>query len=243
MWETFIGLELPAAPALPDPLALFLLTSLVLAARFEAPFRTWRLRKVLPEAVARALAVLPFGPPQLDGGSGRRELHNDSRRYFAGEVLERHPVTRRVAEAFQSPDVAAGIARATGAALDGAFVRIEYAADPDGFWLEPHTDLGVKALSLLIQLGEAGQEDLGTDLYAGPGAWRERAAFGWNTGLMFVPSGDSWHGFEPRPIRGLRRSVIVNYVTREWRAREQLAFPERPVRLAARVEPIAHAGV
>jgi hypothetical protein len=29
----------------------------------------------------------------------------------------------------------------------------------------------------------------------------------------------------------VRRSVIVNYVTADWRAGEQLAFPGEPVRL------------
>jgi len=27
----------------------------------------------------------------------------------------------------------------------------------------------------------------------------------------------------------VRKSVIVNYVTSEWRAKEQLAFPDAPV--------------
>jgi hypothetical protein len=27
----------------------------------------------------------------------------------------------------------------------------------------------------------------------------------------------------------VRKSLIVNYVTEEWRAREQLAYPDRPV--------------
>jgi len=46
---------------------------------------------------------------------------------------------------------------------------------------------------------------------------------------VFVPSNITYHGIEPRKIAGVRKSVIVNYVTNEWRAREQLAFPERPV--------------
>ncbi len=225
-WDELVGAELH------DPIAACLLTSLIVALRFEQPFRNWRLTGVFPEPVAAALAALPFGPPLLDGDSGRRELHNDSRNYFAGEVLNQHPVARQVADAFQAPAVVGGFARATGAQLDGTFLRIEYGTDPDGFWLEPHTDLGVKALTLLIQLAGEGQEGLGTDLYAGPGEWLERAAFDWNGALMFVPSNNTWHGFEPRPIDGLRRSVIVNYVTQEWRAREQLAFPNAPVRAA-----------
>jgi hypothetical protein len=47
--------------------------------------------------------------------------------------------------------------------------------------------------------------------------------------MIFVPSNSTWHGFEKRPIEGVRRSIIVNYVTNDWRAREQLAFPQQPV--------------
>jgi hypothetical protein len=207
-----------------------LLASLDAARLAPEPYPNWRLGALFPEPVARALAELPFEPAALDGVSGRRELHNDERQYFAGPVLDEHPVAREVVEAFQTPEVAGAFARATGARLEGTYLRIEYALDLDGFWLEPHTDLGVKALTLLVQLAAPGQEELGTDIYAGPDAWTERAAFDWNGALLFVPSDRTWHGFEPRLIPGVRRSVIVNYVTDEWRAREQLAFPEAPVR-------------
>jgi hypothetical protein len=206
-----------------------ILASLASAQAHAAPYPNWRLSRLFPETVARALAELPFAPTELGGVSGRRELHNDDRRYFAGEVLADFPVARGVAEAFQSPRVVGAFARHTGARLEGAYLRIEYGLDQDGFWLEPHTDLGVKALTLLVQLPAEGQAGLGTDIYAGPGAWRDRTAFEWNGALLFVPSDDTWHGFEPRPIQGVRRSVIVNYVTEEWRAREQLAFPSRRV--------------
>jgi hypothetical protein len=49
--------------------------------------------------------------------------------------------------------------------------------------------------------------------------------------MVFVPADNTWHGFERRPIEGVRKSVILNYVTAEWRAREQLSFPQAPVRL------------
>ena len=47
---------------------------------------------------------------------------------------------------------------------------------------------------------------------------------------MFVPSNISFHGFEKRKIDGVRKSIIINYVTNEWRAREQLAFPTQPIK-------------
>jgi len=198
-------------------------------ARFrEHPFPNWRFSSLFPESTAQALAGLPFEASPL-GPSGRREMHNERRRYFAGDMLRKHAVALEIAEAFQSMRVVQALMLVTGALLIGAYLRIEYAVDLDGFWLEPHTDLGVKAFSLLIQLGAPGQESLGTDLYSGPDAWAERVPFGWNTALGFVPSARTWHGFEPRPIAAPRRSLIVNYVTDEWRERGQLAFNDRPV--------------
>jgi hypothetical protein len=47
--------------------------------------------------------------------------------------------------------------------------------------------------------------------------------------MVFVPSDITYHGFEARKIEGVRKSVIINYVTNEWRAREQLAFPDSPI--------------
>jgi hypothetical protein len=193
-----------------------------------APFAHWRMSEVLPESLARHFAALPYAPHPTLGLSGRREFHNAHRRYVAGPMLQSAPA-RALAEAFQSAPLVDAISTVAGARLSGTFLRIEYALDVDGFWLEPHTDLGVKRLTLFIQLGAPGQEGLGTDLYAGPRQWRERTPFAWNAGLLFVPSDDTWHGFEPRTIAGVRRSLIVNYVTDAWRERGQLAFPERPV--------------
>jgi len=208
------------------------------------PFPNWRLRGVLPEDVVRALAGLDVPPARSTGRSGRRELHNETRRYLAGAMLADHPVAAQIAEAFQSARVAAVLMALTGAVLVGTYLRIEYAVDLDGFWLEPHTDLGVKALTFFLQLGVPGQEGLGTDLYVAPDRWAERIPFGWNTALVFVPSDRSWHGFEPRPIVGARRSLIVNYVTDAWRAREQLAFPDRPIGRSADREYLGdHRGV
>ena len=52
-----------------------------------------------------------------------------------------------------------------------------------------------------------------------------------NAGLIFIPGADTWHGFHKRPIQGVRKTVIMNYVTADWRARDQLAYPDTPVRL------------
>ena len=204
--------------------------SLASATRDEAPYRHWTLTQVFDETVVDALCGLPFPAPSLDGVSGARELHNNTRQYFDAANNAAYPVCGEVASVFQSPEVVGMIAKATGSDLDGTYLRIEYAQDLDGFWLKPHTDLGVKKLTMLYYLADApGQADLGTDIYAAEDAWAKRSAFERNTALVFVPSSNTWHGFEPRPIAGVRKSVIINYVTDEWRAREQLAYPATPV--------------
>jgi hypothetical protein len=199
---------------------------------FDEPYRHYLVDNVFPADVAGQLAELPFAAPVLNGVSGKRELHNDQRSYFDAAGMQRFPVMRGVAEALQSQRIVRLIHEAFGAPIDDTFLRLEYAQDIDGFWLEPHTDLGVKKFTCLIYLSEGpGHEGLGTDIY-----WSRERHFGSTpfkrgSAMIFVPGDNTWHGFEKRPIDGVRRSVILNYVTHDWRAREQLSYPERTVRV------------
>jgi hypothetical protein len=199
---------------------------------FAEPYPHHLLDDTLPPPVIASLAHLPFDAPDLHGVSGKRELHNDTRSYFDTEAMARFPVMKAVAEAFQATEVVTAIAATFDAPVDDTFLRLEYAQDIDGFWLEPHTDLGVKKFTCLIYLSE-GHEDLGTDIYRAPGEHAGRSPFKPGVSMIFVPSDRSWHGFERRPIHGVRKSVILNYVTHDWRAREQLSFPHEPVRVIA----------
>jgi hypothetical protein len=195
----------------------------------DEPYRHWVLRDMLPAGLAAAMDALPFAAPPLDGVSGSREIHNNTRRYVDAAAIAEHPACRILAEAFQHPATVALVEEVTGARLDGCCLRIEYAQDTDGFWLNPHTDLGVKKFTLLYYLGSDGRQDLGTDIYRDAGTWSHRTPFEAGGALAFVPSDRTWHGFEPRPIVGVRKSLIFNYVTEAWLAREQLAYPDRPV--------------
>jgi hypothetical protein len=203
--------------------------SLKSAVAQDDPYRHWMLQDVLPADMAAAMDALPFPAPALNGLSGSREIHNNTRRYIDAEAIAKHPMCAALAQAFHHPATVAVVEDVTGARLDGCCLRIEYAQDTDGFWLQPHTDLGVKKFTLLYYLGPAGQPDLGTDVYADAATWSHRAPFEVGGALAFVPSDRTWHGFEPRPIPVVRKSLIVNYVTEEWRAREQLAYPDTPV--------------
>jgi len=206
------------------------IASLDSAKRAEQPYRFWTLRNCFPADSVEDILALPFDAPSLDGVSGKRELHNNTRKYFDVENRERFPVCDAIAQAYQDKRITNHIEKVCGTNLKGTYLRIEFAQDIDGFWLEPHTDLGVKAFTMLAYLSrDPSHHDLGTDIYDGEKRHFGRSSFTSNSAMIFVPSNNTYHGFEKRPIKGVRTSLIINYVTNEWRAREQLAFPEAPI--------------
>lgn len=194
------------------------------------PYSHWIVRGCFPDDTIEDILNLPFPAPSLEGVSGKRELHNKTRRYFDAENQEAFPVCKAVAEALQDKRTTDMIAKIFGTSLEGTYLRIEFAQDIDGFWLEPHTDLGVKSFSMLLYLStDESHEGLGTDIYDADKKHVGRSPFASNAAMIFVPGNNTYHGFKKRPIEGVRKSLIINYVTDEWRAREQLAFPESPI--------------
>ena len=200
------------------------------AKRHESPYRHWFLSQCLPDRIAEEITALPFPPPALGGLSGKRELHNATRKYFDVENRAAFPSVEAFSQAFQSRAITSHIERHFGTKLGGTYLRLEYAQDTGGFWLEPHTDLGVKVFTMLLYLSkDLAHRDLGTDIYDAEKKHVGRSPFQPNGAMVFVPSNDTYHGFESRIIEGVRKSVIINYVTNDWRAREQLSFPDTPI--------------
>lgn len=201
---------------------------------FQEPYRHWALSDVFPKDAFESLKTMPFPVADIDGVSGTREAHNADRIYLSGDNLETFPVARGAAEAFQAPETVDLLEETCGCDLDRTYLRMEYAQDVDGFWLEPHTDIGVKRFTMLLYMSDDPRQiDLGTDIYSDENTHYGRLPFEPNTALIFVPATNTWHGFEKRTIHGIRRSIIINYVTEEWRARDQLAYPDALVRSKA----------
>jgi hypothetical protein len=203
-----------------------LLDCLDRARHVRSPFDFWLLDAALPEAIVDGVAALPFAPPEAPRFDGRREANNSTRVYFNPETQARFPVCRDAVAVFSDPAVIARLQRLTGAPVASGRLRIEYCQDVDGFWLEPHVDLPVKLFTMLVYLSrDPALADAGTDIYDASPEHRPagRADYAANHGLIFIPGRDTWHGFTPRPIRGVRKSLIINYVTDAWRAGEELA--------------------
>ncbi len=218
-------------PALPDvaDIADHFCRALREARRDERPYRHWKLANVLPESMCTGILTLPIAPPVVCDTKGRRETFNDQRTFFTPSLRARYPACAVLSEALQRPETARQFEETCGIKARGSLLRIEYIQDLDGAWLEPHRDIPEKLFSMVIYLCTGPDaKDWGTDIYDAERRWVGRASAEFNSAVIFIAGPNTWHGFDPRPINGVRRLMEINYVTR-WRDREQVAFPERPI--------------
>lgn len=209
-----------------DPVASCFLNALQSAPMQQQPFDHWLLNDILPQGFCDAIASLPFAPPEDAAFDGRRETNNALRIFFNPQVQQSFIVCRRLVDGFMAPQVIQAIEEITGTDLADTRLRVEYCQDTDGFWLEPHTDIPVKKFTMLIYLsGDPGLRLAGTDLHEGPPdhAYVGSAPYGKNKGVIFIPGKNTWHGVGHHRFEGVRKSIIVNYVTSEWRDTDELA--------------------
>ncbi|MGE3623722.1 MAG: 2OG-Fe(II) oxygenase [Bdellovibrionales bacterium] len=210
-----------------DPLAGYFLASLAAARHETRPYDYWLLENALPDDVIDGIADLPLLPPFAPLFDGRRESNNSTRFYFTPDHCTAYPVCRDVARIFGDMAVVEKIERATKSDLSGGHLRIEYCQDTNGFWLEPHRDISVKLFTMLVYLSDDPDLfDAGTDIYDDTPEHNlvASAPYGKGKGLIFIPGEKTWHGLRKRTIRGLRKSLIVNYVTSEWLSKDELAY-------------------
>ena len=198
--------------------------------RDDSPYRHWGLKDVLPESLCTGILTLPIAPPMLGKTDGTRDTYNRQRTFITPLLRSKFPTCAALADAMQRPDVARLMAETCGIEAAGSFLRMEYIQDTDGAWLEPHRDIPDKLFSMVIYFFTGPDaKDWGTDIYDAERRWIGRSSGEFNSGVIFVPGPTTWHGFDPRPIVGVRRLMEINYVRPNWRDREQLAFPDRPI--------------
>ena len=216
-----------------DAVTQTLLASFASARGGDKPYKHWFLEDSLSPAAVDAVIALPFAAPALDGVSGRREVHNATRKYFDVENRTQFPVVGAMSDALQSEAVTRAVEKTFGTKLNGTYLRDRVRPG--------HRRLLARAAHRPRRQGRSrccstcrrtpAHANLGTDIYDTDKKHVGRSPFKPNGAMIFVPSNITYHGFEPRKIEGVRKSIIVNYVTNEWRAREQLAFPDKPIRL------------
>jgi hypothetical protein len=209
------------------PVADSFLHCLANADYYATPFDHWLIADALPDADVTAIEALPFAPQRDMVFNGKREANNSARVFFSRENQEQFEVCRRVADGFKDARVRHAIEETTGANLADTHVRIEYCQDVEGFWLAPHVDIAEKKFSMLVYLSKDPRLRMaGTDLHEGPPDFNYMgsAPYGRNLGLIVIPGRNTWHAVGKRRFNGaIRTSIIVNYVTSDWREVSELS--------------------
>lgn len=224
---------LPELPEV-DEIARHFAAALATARRDERPYRHWTLAEVFPQALAVGILLLPIAPPRIDDCHGVRDRHNDKRSFLTPALQARFPACARLAAALQRPAIARAFQETCDIAVAGGALRAEYIQDLDGAWLEPHRDIPEKLFSMVVYLCTGPEAaGWGTDIYDAERRWVARGSAAFNSAVIFVPGPATWHGFEKRPIEGVRRLMEINYVRADWRDRDQLSFPDQPITLGS----------
>lgn len=224
-------MQYPPVPAV-EEIAAHFSRAVRESARSDTPYRHWKLREVFPVDLCTGILTLPIAPPVLGRTDGTRNTYNDSRCFITPELRRKFATCEALSQALQRPDVAALMAETCSIPVIGSYLRMEYMQDLDGSWLEPHRDIPEKLFSMVVYLFTGPDAaEWGTDIYDADRRWVGRSSGEFNTGVIFVPGPATWHGFDPRPIVGVRRLMEINYVRSDWRDRQQLAIPEQPISL------------
>jgi hypothetical protein len=200
------------------------------AQRVDEPFRRWTLADVLPEAVCLGVLTLPIAPPILNFDTrGERGTYNTRRTFFTPGLRKLFPVVEVLSAALQDAGVVRQFEGLCGVDATGAYLRVEYIQDLNGMWLKPHCSVPEKLFSMELYLCTGPYvKDWGSDYYDGERKWVDRGEAEFNTAVICDSSPNAWRGFDLRPIHGVRRLLEISYV-RDWRNRDQLAYPEQPV--------------
>jgi hypothetical protein len=179
---------------------------------------------VLLDEIVDELLKLELPLPIIENHKGKREIYNELRIFFNKENCDKYPVVRNIVKIFNNPDIVSQLGNICGRDLTQGKLRIEYTLDSGNFWLEPHLDIKEKLLTFLVYLSkDPGSSEWGTTIYNKDLSFHSKAPYKSNLGLMFMAGKDTWHGVPKQNIQGVRKNIIINYVTSDWKSIHELA--------------------
>ena len=188
------------------------------------PFKHWLFDGVLSEETIDELLKLPLPVPKIEKHTGKRESQNQTRIFLNKECCNKHSVAKNVASVFNHPSIISKLSNICGRDLTKGKLRIEYTLDTGDFWLEPHLDIKEKLVTFLIYLSkDPGSSEWGTTIYNRDLSFHSKAPYKSNMGLMFMAGEDTWHGVPKQNIQGIRKNLIINFVTKDWKSINELA--------------------
>lgn len=175
------------------------------------PYPHWLLTQILPPAAIRSICRAPISPPLPSACWIGDEERLSSLTRLTSTTTEAFPICGAIADAFRSPATAGRIARLTGLDLSRCRIEIGLAQHVGHFRQDPHTGAGFAAATLVIHLDNAGQRGLGVDLYRDRETWAGQAPGDPGSAILIAATAESWRGFEPRQIREVRKTLVVDW--------------------------------
>ena len=192
-----------------DAFVAALLESIDGARRVEQPYRHWFLQRCLPADAVDPILDLPFPAPDLGGVSGKRELHNATRKYFDAENRAKFPVCEGFCQAFQDKRVTDKIARPLRLQARAAPICASSTARTPTASGSSRTPTSASRCSPCCSTCRRTRSTatLGTDIYDKDKKHVGSSPFAPNAAMVFVPSGITYHGFEAAQDR--RRAQVA----------------------------------
>jgi len=188
------------------------------------PFNHWIFNKVLPIKIAEDFLKLLIDVPEISFYSGKRETNNSTRVFLNKENCSKYSCMQDVVDIFNNPEIILQLSNICGKNLTKGKLRIEYTMDTGSFWLEPHLDIKEKMITFLVYLSnDPNSSEWGTTVYNNDLTFHSKAPYKQNLGLMFMADKNTWHGVPEQNIQGIRRNLIINYVTSDWKSVHELA--------------------
>ena len=190
----------------------------------DKPFVHWTFDNVFSEKGINDLLELPLKPPVIFDHCGKRENYNSTRFFFNSRNCKVNSTLKNIVSIFNNPNIILKLKNICNIGLSKGKLRIEYTLDTGDFWLEPHRDLREKLLTILVYLSkDTGSSQWGTAMYDKDLKFFSRVPYKSNSGFMFVPGDNTWYGFPKQNIKGIIKSLIINYVSSDWKNPHELA--------------------
>ncbi|MFL2903794.1 MAG: 2OG-Fe(II) oxygenase [Limisphaerales bacterium] len=173
----------------------------------------------IPIDFANALSKIKFKhAPSADSYTGTRADYKNSRLFLKKDGNFSKEIHAEVSY-LDSDDFKKELSELFEVDFYDTRLRVELVEDTDGFFQVPHLDVTQKRITWLTYLGNSNDVgDVGTDIYNEEKEIVKSATFEYNNALIFFPGKNTWHGFtKGKRIISKRRTLIINYVTRDWR--------------------------
>lgn len=184
----------------------------------EAPWEYWTIDDVFPNELFEALKTHRVNNADYTNVNGFRDIIK-GRTFLGNEYCEEHLSLKPVAEFLNNHKF---FEENFNCDLSNTYCRPELIHDRYPFFHAIHTDTPEKKLTLIVNIDKEDNKNLATDIYVDKETHFAKTEWKDNSGLLFIPSDEKWHGFAPIEYTGIRTIMIINFVdTNVWQNTSQ----------------------